>query len=94
MLKFFSFTTTPILKTKSKLFTYEVVNTNLSINNIPNILFSKTGYTELAGGNLTIIFRNQNEHLVAVTVLSSTQNDRFSDVEKIVNIMYNYPYEI
>jgi D-alanyl-D-alanine carboxypeptidase len=53
---------------------------------MPNILFSKTGYTVLAGGNLTIIFKDKMKHDIAITVLGSTISGRFSDMEKLVNI--------
>ena len=39
-----------------------VENTNIIADKIPNLLFSKTGYTQLAGGNLGIIFRNKENH--------------------------------
>ncbi len=73
---------------------HNIKNTNIILNKIPNVLFSKTGYTELAGGNLTTLFKDKKGNILAITVLQSTQNDRFSDVEKIVNLLYNYPYEI
>ncbi len=68
-------------------FIHKVKNTNISIKRIPNPLFSKTGYSLLAGGNLTIIFKAQNEHLIAITILGSSLYGRFSDMEKLVNIL-------
>src|SRR3989344_1258045 len=64
-------------------------NTNPIVGEIPNLLFSKTGFTDLAGGNLTVIFRDKNNHLIAITLLGSTYEGRFSDMEKIVEILYN-----
>jgi len=63
---------------------HEVSNTNEALNQIPNLLGSKTGYTDLAGGNLTIAFDAGLNRPIIVTVLSSTRNDRFSDVLKLV----------
>lgn len=71
---------------------HNITNTNIIINKIPNLLFSKTGYTELAGGNLSIIFRNKENHEIAITVLGSSMDGRFSDMEKLVEISYNLQY--
>ena len=64
-------------------------NTNPIVGEIPNLLFSKTGFTDLAGGNLSIIFRNGRSNLIAITLLGSTYEGRFADMEKIVNVLYN-----
>jgi D-alanyl-D-alanine carboxypeptidase len=69
-----------------------VKNTNLIADKIPNLIFSKTGYTTLAGGNLTIIFKNKSGHNIAITLLGSTEVGRFSDMEKLVEIAYNLDY--
>ncbi len=61
-------------------------NTNESINNIPGIIASKTGFTDLAGGNLAIIFDVDIMHPITVIVLGSTIEGRFTDIEKLVNI--------
>lgn len=60
-------------------------NTNQDIVRMPNPLLSKTGYTDLAGGNLAVVFDAGIGHPVAVVVLGSTEHGRFSDVEKLVN---------
>ncbi len=64
---------------------HRVRNTNTELHKIGGILGSKTGYTNLAGGNLAVIFhaRDLNNQFVAV-VLGSTFNDRFEDVEKLI----------
>lgn len=67
-------------------FNHDVKNTDLVLNKINNLYFSKTGFTDVAGGNLTIIFKNKSGHEIAVTVLGSTLKGRFSDMEKLVNI--------
>ncbi len=63
---------------------HEAHNTNNIINDIPNLLGSKTGFTDLAGGNLTIAFDAGYNRPIIITVLGSTRNERFSDVKKIV----------
>ena len=84
----FGATILPNINVKSKsAFNHKVENTDTILNKIPNILFSKTGFTSLAGGNLTVIFKNTEGHRIAVTVLGSTQNGRFADIEKLVNVL-------
>ena len=68
-------------------FVHKIENTDVLVDKIPNLLFSKTGFTSLAGGNLTIIFKNKEGHKIAITVLGSTQNGRFLDMEKLINVL-------
>lgn len=65
-------------------------NTNTSIEKIPGLLGSKTGYTSLAGGNLAIAFDAGLGHPIVIVVLGSTQEGRFTDVEKLVNASLDY----
>ncbi len=67
-------------------FKHNASNTNTSVNNIPGILASKTGFTDLAGGNLAIIFDAGFAHPVISVLLGSTQDGRFTDMEKLVKI--------
>lgn len=68
-------------------FKHEAYNTNIVIDKIPNVLFSKTGNTNLAGGNLTIVFISSTGKTYAVTVLGSTAVSRFEDMLKIVAVL-------
>ncbi|MCK9351861.1 MAG: serine hydrolase [Candidatus Paceibacterota bacterium] len=61
------------------------VNTNTIAGTVPGLMASKTGYTDLANGNLVIAFDVGPMHPVIVAVLGSTQEGRFTDVEKLVN---------
>jgi len=63
---------------------HDAENTNDVIDQIPNLLGSKTGFTDLAGGNLTIVFDLGLNRPIVVTVLGSTREERFSDVLKLV----------
>jgi len=63
---------------------HDANNTNRVLLDIPNLLGSKTGYTDLAGGNLTIIFDAGFNRPVIVTVLGSSYSERFNDVKKLV----------
>lgn len=51
---------------------------------IPGLVGAKTGYTDLAGGNLVAIFDIEIGHPLVAVVLGSTQKERFSDIEALV----------
>ena len=59
-------------------------NTNPYTGTVPGLLLSKTGFTDLAGGNLVVVFDAAMGHPVAVVVLGSTREGRFTDVETLV----------
>jgi D-alanyl-D-alanine endopeptidase (penicillin-binding protein 7) len=63
---------------------YSAENTNIIIDKIPNIIASKTGYTDLAGGNLVIAFDAGLNRPIIISVLGSTEEGRFSDVLQLV----------
>ncbi|MSU45049.1 MAG: D-alanyl-D-alanine carboxypeptidase [Candidatus Zambryskibacteria bacterium] len=65
-------------------------NTNIYINKVPGLMASKTGYTEMAGGNLVIAFDASIGHPVVVVVLGSTIDGRFKDVEALVKASLAY----
>jgi D-alanyl-D-alanine carboxypeptidase len=62
------------------------INTDASINEIPNLIASKTGYTDLAGGNLAIAYDAGFAHPIISVVLGSTEDGRFTDMEKLVHV--------
>jgi len=64
--------------------THTAENTNSSINSIPGLIASKTGFTDLAGGNLVIAFDTGINRPIIIAVLGSTQEGRFRDIEKLV----------
>lgn len=63
---------------------HEINNTNQIVKDIPNLIASKTGYTDLAGGNLTIAFDAGMNRPIIITVLGSTFEGRFDDVLTLV----------
>lgn len=69
---------------------HKAQNTNVDINKIPNIIGSKTGYTDLAGGNLAVVFDSSIGNPVIVVVLGSTQEGRFDDVLSLVDATMKY----
>ncbi len=66
---------------------HDAANTNPLVNRIPNLLGSKTGFTDLAGGNLTIVFDAGFNRPIVVTVLESSFAGRFLDVEQLVDAL-------
>lgn len=58
-------------------------NTNNGLTAVPGLIGSKTGYTDLSGGNLVIAFDAGINYPVIVVVLGSTIEGRFSDIEKL-----------
>jgi D-alanyl-D-alanine carboxypeptidase (penicillin-binding protein 5/6) len=69
---------------------HDAENTNYYINQIPGLIGSKTGYTDLAGGNLVIAFNTGLNRPIAAVVLGSTQQDRFTDMIKLVEETQKY----
>lgn len=62
---------------------HAVLNTNPYVSHVPGILLSKTGYTNLAGGNLAVVVDVGMGHPVAIVALGSTETDRFTDVNTL-----------
>jgi D-alanyl-D-alanine carboxypeptidase len=58
---------------------HRVINTNAVSNELVGLLASKTGFTNLAGGNLTFVLNTNNNHNVYVSLLGGTQESRFND---------------
>jgi D-alanyl-D-alanine carboxypeptidase (penicillin-binding protein 5/6) len=65
-------------------FSYTLKNTNPEVGVIPGLMLSKTGFTDLAGGNLAVVFDAGMGHPIAVVVMGSTKDERFLDVERLV----------
>lgn len=59
---------------------HSVQNTNQYVEDIAGIIGSKTGYTELAGGNLAVAFDAGVNRPVIVVALGSTRYGRFQDI--------------
>ncbi len=65
-------------------------NTNSDVGDIPALLGSKTGFTEMAGGNLVVAFDASIGHPIVIVVLGSTEQGRFKDVDKLVQASLSY----
>jgi D-alanyl-D-alanine carboxypeptidase (penicillin-binding protein 5/6) len=64
---------------------HEADNTNQAVKQIPNLIGSKTGYTDLAGGNLTVAFDAGLNRPIIITVLGSTRDGRFTDILNLID---------
>jgi D-alanyl-D-alanine carboxypeptidase len=60
-------------------------NTNIITRSVPGLIAGKTGYTNLANGNLVIAFNVGPMRPVIIAVLDSTEEGRFVDVAKLVD---------
>lgn len=59
-------------------------NTNKILASIPGLIASKTGFTDLAGGNLAVAFEAGPLRPIIIVVLGSTEEGRFQDMESLV----------
>ena len=59
-------------------------NTDQALGSIPGLVMGKTGYTDLAGGNLAILFDIGLSHPVVAVILGSSYDGRFADMKKLI----------
>ncbi len=69
---------------------HDAENTNKIIDAIPRVLASKTGYTDLSGGNLVVAFDAGIGHPIIVAVLGSSFSGRFDDMKTLVDATLEY----
>ena len=69
---------------------HNISNTNIVVNSLPGLLGSKTGFTDLAGGNLAIVTDIGLEGPYIIAVLGSTEESRFTDIEALVKATREY----
>lgn len=62
---------------------YNATNTNTALKSIPNIIGSKTGFTDIAGGNVMTVFDLGLGQPIAIIVLGSTYEGRFEDLIRL-----------
>lgn len=55
------------------------------LSDVPGFIGGKTGFTDLAGGNLAIVFDVEPSHPLVVVVLGSTEEGRFDDIKTLIN---------
>lgn len=71
-------------------FRHPAKNTNEAVNVIPGLIGSKTGLTDLAGGNLVLGLDLDFGHPVIIAVLGSSEKGRFSDAEALASSTLAY----
>jgi D-alanyl-D-alanine carboxypeptidase (penicillin-binding protein 5/6) len=59
--------------------------TALPLRGIPGFIGAKTGYTDLAGGNLVAAFDVDIGHPLILVVLGSSEAGRFTDIETLIS---------
>jgi len=55
------------------------------LQNIPGFMGGKTGYTDLAGGNLAAVFDLEIGRPVVAVVMHSSETGRFADIRTLIN---------
>jgi len=61
----------------------EFQNTNKLLPELPTLIGGKTGFDDLAGGNLIVVVDKGLHHPIIITVLGSNIEGRFSDVQTL-----------
>lgn len=64
----------------SNQYAHTITNTNIITDKIPGLIASKTGFSDLAGGNLAVIIDIDLQHPIVLVVLHSTPEQRFTDI--------------
>jgi serine-type D-Ala-D-Ala carboxypeptidase (penicillin-binding protein 5/6) len=65
------------------------VTTNKALAEIPGLIGGKTGFTDVAGGNLAIAFDVEQGHPIVAVVLGSGKDERFTDMLTLVESVRN-----
>ncbi len=69
---------------------HKAANTNVYAETFPGLIASKTGYTDLAGGNLAVASDIGRNHPVIIVVLGSSKEGRFTDVAALHKTVRSY----
>ncbi len=64
-----------------------IPNTNQDVETLPGVEGSKTGFTDLAGGNLGVVVDITIGHPVVLVVLGSSREGRFEDMRVLYNAL-------
>ncbi|MEN9614575.1 MAG: hypothetical protein RLZZ347_882 [Candidatus Parcubacteria bacterium] len=81
----FEATTKDLLLVHSQTKSYTAENTDKIINQLPGVIASKTGLTDLSGGNLVVALDIGINNPVIIAVLGSSEKGRFTDVTTLAN---------
>lgn len=64
-----------------------IPNTNQIVDKFSGLEASKTGFTDMAGGNLALVVDVTLGRPVVIVILGSTKNERFTDAYKLYNAL-------
>ncbi len=64
-------------------------HTHVESTTLNGVLFSKTGYTDLARGSITTLVETADGRMIALILLDSTFDGRFSDVSRIISLIHS-----
>lgn len=64
--------------------TATAANTDEALGDIPGLVMGKTGFTDLAGGNLAVVADLVPGHRIVAVVLGSSRDGRFSDMRTLI----------
>jgi D-alanyl-D-alanine carboxypeptidase len=81
----FETTSRPSIEINSEYSSLHASSTDTPLLDIPGLIAAKTGYTELAGGNLVAVFDVEIGHPLVVAVLGSTREQRFEDIRTLIS---------
>ena len=77
-------------KTSLSGYSHHFTNTNPSVHNMNGLVASKTGYTDLAGGNLAVVVNVDLNYPVIIVVMGSTFEGRFEDALNLIEATHNH----
>lgn len=69
---------------------HTATNTNTAVHTIPMLIGSKTGFTDLAGGNLAVAFDRGPGRPIVIVALGSSLQGRFDDVTRLADAALKY----
>ncbi|MFH1472957.1 MAG: hypothetical protein ABIF06_00895 [bacterium] len=69
---------------------HKAKNTDILVDEIPGLIASKTGYTDMGGGNLVIAFDPELGRPIIISVLGSSADGRFDDMRTLINATMAY----
>lgn len=64
----------------------EFKNSNQIVNELPGFIAGKTGFSDLAGGNLAVVVDKGYSHPIIIVVLGSTFDGRFNDIKALYQV--------
>ena len=86
---FFELTTLPDVQVDGGNKEIDLVSTTVPLRSIPGFVAAKTGYTDLAGGNVVAIFDLEVGRPVVAVILGSTYDGRFTDMRTLISAARN-----